>query len=118
MRACWLLLLLTLTAVAQERPATIANDASCDIGNLPAATLLIPYFEVDVEAPANTARTTIFTVTNVTREAQIAKITLWTDLDYPILTFPLFLTGYDTTSINLYDVLAGRRPADRPSENE
>ena len=31
-------------------------------------------------------------------------MTLWTDWAYPMLTFNLFLTGYDMQSINLYDV--------------
>ena len=29
-------------------PATTNNDDSCDIGAAPAATLLLPYFEVDL----------------------------------------------------------------------
>jgi hypothetical protein len=54
------------------------NDDSCDIGVYPAATLLLPYFEVDWSAPAQTARTTLLTVTNTSRMPQIEKVTLWT----------------------------------------
>ena len=105
-----LLVLLAGTAVAGEaqedlRPSTIANDASCDIAVQPAATLLVPYFEVDVTTYITTARTTIFTITNVSRLPQIANVTLWSNLDRPVMNFPIFLTGYDVQAINLYDVI-------------
>ncbi len=86
-------------------PATIDNDASCDISLLPAATLLLPYFEVDITSAAGTGETTIFTITNVSQVPQIARVTLWTDLAYPVFTFNIYLTGYDVQSINLYDVI-------------
>lgn len=86
-------------------PATTNNDDSCDIGVAPAATLLLPYFEVDVANAAGTGRTTNFTVTNVSGYPQIAHVTVWTDWSFPVLDFNVFLTGYDVQSINLYDVL-------------
>ena len=90
---------------ATGSPATTNNDDSCDIGVTPAATLLLPYFEVDVTAPITTATTTLFTVTNVSRLPQIAHVTLWTDWSFPVLDFNLFLTGYDVQAINLYDII-------------
>ena len=53
-------------------PKTTDNDSSCDIGLYPAATLLLPNFEVDVVSPASSAVTTLFTVTNVSPNPQIA----------------------------------------------
>jgi len=87
-------------------PATTNNDDSCDIGDYPAATLLLPYFETDITSPANTALDTIFTVTNTSRLPQIAHVTVWTDWSFPVLDFNLFLTGYDVQSISMYDVIA------------
>lgn len=87
-------------------PTTTNNDDSCDISTAPAATLLLPYFEVDFVASQATATQTIFTVTNVSAYPQIAHVTLWTDWSYPILDFNIFLTGYDVQSINLYDIIA------------
>src|ERR1043165_2248485 len=87
-------------------PTTTSNDDSCDIAVQPAATLLLPYFEVDFKSPQSTAVTTLFTVANVSNQPQIAHVTLWTDWGYPALTFPIFLTGYDVQGINLYDVFA------------
>ena len=92
-----------LLIAAPAFAGTRDNDDTCDIKVGPAATLLLPYFEVDVNG--NSGQTTLFTITNVTRYPQIAHVTLWTDAAYPVLTFNLFLTGYDVQSINLADVL-------------
>ena len=102
-----LLVIATFYALAINA-ATIKNNDSCDVAVLPAATLLLPYFEVDVNAPATTASTTLFTVVNTTQSPQIARVTLWTDLGYPVVNFNLFLTGYDVQPINLYDILVKR----------
>ena len=87
-------------------PSTTNNDDSCDVALQPAATLLLPYFEVDFNAPRASAVQTIFTVQNVSAHPQIANVTLWTDWGYPAFSFPLFLTGYDVQPVNLYDILA------------
>lgn len=86
-------------------PATTNNDDSCDISVAPAATLLLPYFQVDLDGTAATARTTVFNVINVSPSPQIARVTLWTDWAYPALSFSLFLTGYDVQAVDLRDLL-------------
>ena len=88
-------------------PASTNNDESCDIGVAPAATLLLPYFEVDYTASRATARNTLFTITNTSYLPQIAHVVVWTDWSYPALDFNIFLTGYDVQSISMYDVLNG-----------
>ena len=99
------LLLLLLAALALSTNAqTIDNDDSCDISLLPAATLLLPYFEVDVDDM--NGDTTVFSITNVSPQDQIAYVTLWTDRAFPVLYFNIYLTGYDVQSINLFDVIA------------
>jgi hypothetical protein len=92
-------------AAASIHAASTSNDDSCDVAVMPAATLLLPYFEVDLISAAGTGETTIFTVTNMSNLSQAVQVTLWTDYDYPVMTFNIFLTGYDVQSINLYDVL-------------
>ncbi len=94
-------LLLCGSAVAAV-PSSINNDDSCDVKVGPAATLLLPYFEVDMNG--SSGQTTLFTITNVTRYPQVAHVTLWSDWAYPVLAFNLFLTGYDVQAINLADV--------------
>lgn len=100
-----------LVAFAGSAQTVIDNDASCDISLLPAATLLLPYFDVDFAAEPGMGETTIFTITNVTNIPQIAHVTFWTSLGYPVIDFNLYLTGYDVQSINLYDVIGGGRIA-------
>src|SRR5712692_3700881 len=91
---------------AAAGPSTTNNDDSCDIGVAPAATLLLPYFEVDFKSPATTARTTLFTITNVSALPQIAHVVIWTDWSYAALDFNIFLTGYDVQGISMYDIFA------------
>lgn len=98
---CAVLVLIALPLAA----TTVANNDSCDIGTYPAATLLLPYFEVSL-GPVGSGNTTIFSVTNVTATPQIARVTLWTDWGFPLISFDLFLTGYDVQPVNLYDILA------------
>jgi hypothetical protein len=88
-------------------PTSTNNDDTCDIASAaPAATLLLPYFEVDFNSPQTTARTTLFTIVNTTDLPQIAHVVLWTDWSFPALDFNIFLTGYDVQGINLYDIFA------------
>jgi hypothetical protein len=84
-------------------PATTNNDDSCDISVAPAATLLLPYFEVDLDNAAG--ETTLFTITNVSNLDAIAHVTLWTDYSFPVIDFNIYLTGYDVQAINLYDII-------------
>jgi hypothetical protein len=98
----------TLSAGLHPRggPSTTNNNDSCDIALLPAATLLLPYFDVDVTRP--NGRTATFTITNVSHLEQIAHVTLWTSRAYPVINFNVYLTGYDVQTIDLRDVFKGR----------
>ena len=93
-----------IAALLVASSAAVADD-HCDIALRPAATLLLPYFDVDVKAPQPSAAQTLFTIQNTSRFPQIAGVTLWTDWGFPVLHFNVFLTGYDVQGINLYDVL-------------
>jgi hypothetical protein len=86
-------------------PATTNNDDTCDIAVAPAATLLLPYFEVDFRSTSTDALNTIFTITNTSNIPQIAHVTVWTDWSFPVLDFNIFLTGYDVQGVNLIDLI-------------
>ncbi|HEV7570940.1 MAG TPA: hypothetical protein VGQ21_05530 [Thermoanaerobaculia bacterium] len=103
MKTAIALALFTLLITVSAAAGAPDNDATCDIKVGPAATLLLPYFEVDLEKTGE--QTTLFTITNVSRYSQIAHVTLWTDWAFPVLTFNIFLAGYDVQSINLKDIL-------------
>jgi hypothetical protein len=99
------LLAVTTAVFAKPGPSTTNNDDSCDIGVTPAATLLVPYFEVDLAARPGEGRTTVFNVVNVSYLPQIARVTVWSDYAYPVMSFSVFLTGYDVQAIDLRDLL-------------
>src|SRR5436190_23143282 len=91
---------------ATPTPSTTSNNDSCDISVTPAATLLLPYFDVDTAAATGgSGATTLFTIVNTSRYPQIAHVTVWTDWAFPVLGFNIFLTGYDVQGINLFDVI-------------
>ncbi|HEX4965441.1 MAG TPA: hypothetical protein VF173_31815 [Thermoanaerobaculia bacterium] len=98
------LLLLALSAW----PAAPAHAALCTLDNVPAATLLLPYFEVDTADPGG--RTTLLAINNASAKATLAHVVLWTDLGVPTLNFDVYLTGYDVQTINLRDVFQGHLP--------
>jgi len=100
------LLFVAAGANAATRSIATANAASCDIGTYAAATLLLPYFEVDFNAPSNEAVTTVFSIVNTSKNPQVARVTIWTDLGFPACYFNVFLTGYDVQLIPMYELLA------------
>lgn len=77
----------------------------CALDERPGATLLLPYFEVDLDHPDGP--TTLFSVSNASATAVLANVVLWTDLGVPSYTFPLYLTGYDVQTFNLRDLFLG-----------
>ena len=83
--------------------AVPASAVICDIGVTPAATLLLPYFEVDLNNPTGSG--TLFSVNNSSAMAVLAHVTVWSDLSVPVLDFNIYLTGYDVQTINLSDIL-------------
>jgi hypothetical protein len=95
--------LLCLLALAGSASAVI-----CTIDAVPAATLLLPYFEVDL-GNAN-GQTTLFSVNNASATAVLAHVVVWSDLSVPVLDFNIYLTGYDVQTVNLRDVLTGSLP--------
>ncbi len=93
-----------LLGIALVLCSTPAPAVQCALDQVPAATLLVPYFEVDL-ASVN-QQTTLLFVTNMTSAAALAHATIWTDWGVPALGFDVYLTGYDVQLVNLRDVIA------------
>lgn len=109
-RATFALVLLALVVPAF---APAASAEMCTIDDRPAATLLLPYFEVDLVNVD--CITTLFSVNNASATPTVAHVTLWTDLSVPVLDFDIYLTGYDVQTINLQDILRhGNLPVTAP----
>lgn len=85
------------------------------LSNQPAATLLLPYFEATLKTPAagkQPGPTTYMTVINTSATAMLAKVTVWSDLGVPVLGMHMYLTGYDTQTFDLGEIVrTGKMPA-------
>ena len=93
---------LAFAAATTLAVAAAPRDARAEIGTadqVPAATLLLPYFEVKLDD--TTGSSTSFTINNATATAVLAHVTLWTDEGIPTFNFNVYLTGYDSQNINL-----------------
>jgi hypothetical protein len=76
--------------------------------NRPGATLLLPYFEVDLDNPQG--MTTLFSLNNSSATAVLSHITIWSDMGIPVFAFNVYQTGYDATPMNMRDILNGTVP--------
>lgn len=87
------------------------HNAHAVIGTLdtvPAATLLYPYFEVDL-SNAN-GKNTVIGLQNTSATAILGRVTLWSNTGVPIYNFNIYLTGYDSASFDMRSVLTGTLP--------
>ncbi len=101
-------LVLSLVLVLALAGATAASARTP--GSTPAATLLLPYFEVDSSGPAG--RTTLFSVNNAGSDPVVAHVVVWTDWGIPTYSFDLALGPDDVQTVNLRDLFAtGSVPA-------
>jgi hypothetical protein len=75
----------------------------CAFDAVPAATILFPFVALDYNNPL-TGTSTTFSITNVSAEAQVVHVTVWTDFSAAILDFNILLTGYDVISMNAREI--------------
>lgn len=97
-----------------------ATAGRAEIGtsdNVPAATLLLPRFEVRLPPdPVGGGVTTLLAVNNASSDIVLAHATLWSEWWVPVLGFDIYLTGYDVQTINLRDIIvSGDLPNTGPS---
>jgi hypothetical protein len=85
--------------------ALSAAPAAAVIGtvdDVPSATLLVPYFEVDLDN--SNGITTLFSINNASATAVLAHVTVWSTWSIPVIDFDVYLTGYDVQTVNLRDI--------------
>jgi hypothetical protein len=102
-RVVWVALVVAGLAASPPARAEIGT-----IDAVPAATLLLPYFEVDLNSASGI--TTLLSINNASATAVLAHVVLWSDLAVPTLAFNIYLTGYDVQTINLRDIFNGILP--------
>jgi hypothetical protein len=90
-----------------EAPAPCPGGG-CRVSVRPAATLLLPWFGVDLANDGGL--TTQLSITNVDARPHLVSVTLWTDWAIPTLTFNLYLTGFDVERLDLRELLQGAVP--------
>ena len=96
-RLCVLLGLLCLVGLSGPARAVIGT-----IDDVPASTLLLPYFEVDLDNDRGI--TTLFSVNNASASATLAHVTVWSTWSIPVIDWDIYLTGFDVQTINLRDI--------------
>ncbi|HVR99313.1 MAG TPA: hypothetical protein VMW27_22015 [Thermoanaerobaculia bacterium] len=101
-------IVLALSSLTSAPAAFASMAGDCRAADQPAATLLIPYFEVDLDDP--TGITTVISVNNGAPRPVVARATLWTDWGVPTLAFDIYLTGYDAQTLNVRELLRGELP--------
>lgn len=74
------------------------------------ATLLYPYFEVDIDDPSGTSTLISLTQELNSSERNIVRVVLWTDWAIPTLAFDVYLEGFDVQTINVRDLFNGTLP--------
>ena len=103
-------LTMALVGVLALGLGSAAYAVECAMDAVPASTLLFPFVTYDYETgdvgtTDSSGQTTLFAITNVSSDAQVVHITLWTDYSVAILDFNLTLTGYDVQTMNIRDIL-------------
>lgn len=83
----------------------VAEIGTIDI--VPASTILVPYFEVDLDAGG---RNTLIGLQNASATSMLLNVTLWTDYGVPTRSFNIYMTGYDQETINLRSVFQAAVP--------
>jgi hypothetical protein len=93
---------LASTSVARAQQLTPGNP------NGPGATLLLPYFEVDLDNMQG--QDTLFSVNNASATAVLAHVTIWSDMGVPVFAWNVYLTGYDSQPFDLRTIINGQVP--------
>jgi hypothetical protein len=106
-------LTLALMGAVMLGAGSVAYANVCAFDPVPAATLLFPFVTYNYDL-GDTGYNTLFAITNVSNEATIVHVTLWTDFTVAILDFNILLTGYDVQTVSIRDILRdGRLPITR-----
>jgi hypothetical protein len=109
-------LLACLAVAALLAIASPAFAITCTVDQRPAATLLVPYFQVSVDSSGNvvnggaTALDTIVTIANASAAPMIAHVSLFDQYSELVLDFNIALTGFDVQAMRMSDVISGTLP--------
>ncbi len=97
-----------VAALALLLSAPISQAALCARDQVPAATLLLPWFEASTTCTASQDRNTVFTVSNTSAQSLLARVTLWSNAAVPVIGINVFMNGFGQESIDLRAVLSAQ----------
>lgn len=100
----FLCVLATLSSALSPAHATV-----CALDVVPARTLLLPYFEVDLsklEKPKKAEVTTV-TLTNHYDGETLVHVTLWTDLVGPVVAWDIPIPPFGSQDVPLHEIYRG-----------
>lgn len=105
-----LTLLLVVAAIAAF--AGSASAITCTLDQHPAATLLVPYFQVAENADGtlvtgDDAKDTIINIVNASSANTVAHIVVWNRVSEPVLDINIPFTGFDEYTFFMGDLLTG-----------
>ncbi len=93
-----------------------AAAVTCTVDKRPAATLLVPYFEVSLNPDGTvlktgaTFRDTLVTIVNASAAPMIAHVNVFTKRSDLVLDFNIALTAFDVQAFAMSDILSGKLP--------
>jgi hypothetical protein len=110
-----------MVLVALFAVAGSASAVTCTVDQRPAATLLVPWFQVtfNPDGSPQTATSpslqpaldTIVTIGNASSAPTIAHVAVYNDRSVMVLDFNVALTGFDVQSMRMSTVLSGTLPS-------
>jgi hypothetical protein len=111
-----------LIALALLAVAGTGYAVTCAYDNVPAATLLVPYWKVTLNGatdyPIPTGGTdTLVSIVNVSTPGVIAHVTVWNKYSKAVIDFNIPLTGKDTVSFSMRDIMNGHLSPNLPQYN-
>jgi len=100
-----------LFGVAALLASGAARADLCAFDQRPGASLLIPYFEVDLAGTPGQGRNTRVWVRNTATRPRLTNVVLWTNWGIPAFTFNVYLPAYGTQRIDIGAIfLQGKLP--------
>jgi hypothetical protein len=96
--------------------ASTASAITCTVDQRPAATLLVPWFQVTFNSDGTASGTgagaldTYVTIGNASSAPMIAHVSVYNDRSVLVLDFNVALTGFDVQSLQMSRILSGNLP--------
>ncbi|MBZ0113534.1 MAG: hypothetical protein K8J08_13810 [Thermoanaerobaculia bacterium] len=90
----------------------VTDAVSCQPGHRPSASLLLPYFESDLDD--SEGQKTLFALGTVANRPTLVHVVLWTNFGWPRLSFDTVLPPNGMKTFDTASILAGNWPDSSP----